>query len=173
MLAVSLHLHSGIERSDYFTQRILEAKKQGAIENLEDFEKLLAALAADQTRRIQELRTLLQELRRRQEQDDYLTVVIGGDFNFEPHSPEYQELMLAELRDSHMIAEPRNELHSYDPTNPLIDSGNPTLPAALIQAFKGLPESRQRANVEEDRTRGSARRDGSISCSPCREEFDH
>ena len=151
MLAVSLHLHSGIERSQYFTQRILEAKKQGIIENLEDFEKLLTALAADQTRRIQELRTLLQELGRRQEQDDYLTVVIGGDFNFEPHSPEYQELMLVGLRDSHMIAQPQNELHSYDPTNPLIDSGNPTLPAALIQAIKGLPESRQRAIVEEYR----------------------
>jgi endonuclease/exonuclease/phosphatase family metal-dependent hydrolase len=151
MLAVSLHLHSGIERSEYFTKRIIEAKEQGKIENLEDFEKLLTALAADQSRRIQELRTLLQELRKRQEQDDYLAVVIGGDFNFEPHSPEYQELMLAGLQDSHMIAEPQNELHSYDPSNPLIDSGNPTLPTELIQAIQGLPESRQRAIVAEYR----------------------
>lgn len=151
ILVVSLHLHSGIERSAYFTQRILEAKEQGRIENPGDFERLLAALAADQTRRIQEIRTLLQELRRRQEQDAYLAVVIGGDFNFEPDSPEYQELMLAGLRDSHMIAEPQNELHSYDPTNPLVDSENATMPAALTRAIQGLPENRQRAIIAEYR----------------------
>ena len=151
MLAVSLHLHSGIERNEYFIQRIVEAKEQGRIANPEEFDKLLTALVADQTRRIQELRTLLQELRKRQEQEEYQAVVIGGDFNFEPHSPEYQELMLAGLRDSHMIAEPQNELHSYDPTNPLIDSGNPTLPTELIQAIRGLSESRQRMIVTEYR----------------------
>jgi endonuclease/exonuclease/phosphatase family metal-dependent hydrolase len=47
ILAVSLHLHSGIERSNYFSQRILEAKEQGQIEHPENFEKLLAALATD------------------------------------------------------------------------------------------------------------------------------
>lgn len=151
MLAVSLHLHSGIERNEYFIQRIVEAKERGQIDNPEEFDKLLIALAADQTRRIREVRTLLQELRRRQEQDDYLAVVIGGDFNFEPHSPEYQELMLAGLRDSHMFAEPLNELHSYDPSNPLIDSGNLTLPTELIQAIQGLSESRQRMIITEYR----------------------
>jgi len=151
ILAVSLHLHSGIERNEYFIQRIVEAKARGRIENPEEFDTLLGALAADQTRRIQELRTLLQELRKRQAQEEYLAIVIGGDFNFEPHSPEYQELMLAGLRDSHMIAEPQSELHSYDPTNPLINTDNPTLPAALIQAIQGLSESRQRMIVTEYR----------------------
>jgi len=31
-LAVSLHLHSGIERTAYFIQRVIEAEKQGRVE---------------------------------------------------------------------------------------------------------------------------------------------
>ncbi len=151
MLAVSLHLHSGIERNEYFIQQIREAKEQGRLENPEDFQKVLAALAADQDRRIKELQTLLQELRRLQTQDEYLAVVIGGDFNFEPDSPEYRELERAGLRDSHTIAQPETDLRTYDPQNPIASHEKERVPAALSRAIEGLSESRQQKIIAEYR----------------------
>jgi endonuclease/exonuclease/phosphatase family metal-dependent hydrolase len=151
LIVVSLHLHSGIERNEYFIQRILEAKEQGQIEKPEEFEKLLAALAADQERRLRELRTLLGELRRLKDRDDYLAVVIGGDFNFEPDSPEYRELKAAGLRDSHTMAQPDRELHTYDPQNSAGDRDTGAVPGELTRAIAGLPERRQQAILAEYR----------------------
>ena len=63
-LAVSLHLHSGIERTTYFIERVTEAEEQGRIgrEALQDF---VSALEQDQNRRFGEIRVLVTELRRR------------------------------------------------------------------------------------------------------------
>jgi endonuclease/exonuclease/phosphatase family metal-dependent hydrolase len=151
ILAVSLHLHSGIERNEYFIQQIREAKEQGQLQDPEHFDKVLAALVASQDRRIKELRTLMRELGKLQGQDDYLAVVIGGDFNFEPDSPEYHELESAGLRDSHTIAQPETELYTYDPQNPIVSPETEAVPAALSSAIKGLPESRQQRIIAEYR----------------------
>ena len=153
ILAVSLHLHSGIERSEFFIRQIREAKAQGQLPDPEHFDKLLAALVADQDRRIGEIRTLMQELKRlkAQAQQDYLSVIIGGDFNFEPDSPEYRELELAGLQDSHAIAQHETELHTYDPQNPIAGYEKEALPAALTRAIRGLPESRRRNIIAEYR----------------------
>jgi endonuclease/exonuclease/phosphatase family metal-dependent hydrolase len=159
VIVVSVHLHSGISRNEYFIQRIREAKEEGRLENPEEFDKVLAALEADQNRRIKELRTLIRELRRLQAQEDYLAVVIGGDFNFEPDSPEYQELKLAGLRDSHTIAQLDSELHTYDPQNPMVSREQEAVPAALSRAIGGLPEDRQQRILAEYRDGiGQARR---------------
>jgi endonuclease/exonuclease/phosphatase family metal-dependent hydrolase len=150
-LAVSLHLHSDIERNEYFIQQIREAKEQGQLQNPEHFDKVLTALAANQDRRIKELRTLMRELGRLQGQDDYLAVVIGGDFNFEPDSPEYHELELAGLQDSHTMAQPETPLHTYDLQNPIVNPETEAVPAALRSAIAGLPESRQERIIAEYR----------------------
>ena len=150
-LAVSLHLHSGIERNEYFIQLIREATAQGQLQDPEHFDKVLAALAANQDRRIMELRTLMRELGRLQGQDDYLAVVIGGDFNFEPDSPEYHELELAGLQDSYTIAQPDTELHTYDLQNPMVNPETEPVPAALSRAIEDLPESRKQSIIAEYR----------------------
>jgi endonuclease/exonuclease/phosphatase family metal-dependent hydrolase len=94
LLAVSLHLHSGIERDEYFTERIIVAQLQGRIPNTGEAQHILAALAEDRDRRIEELRILVQKLRTLQAEKNHLGVIIGGDFNFEPDSLEYRTLYM-------------------------------------------------------------------------------
>jgi len=152
-LAVSLHLHSGIERAEYFIQEINQAREEGRLPNEVDWQEVEAALRDGQERRIQELRTLLQELRKRQAEEDYLGAVIGGDFNFEPDSPEYRELEQVGLTDTSTIAGHEHELHTYDPQqNPLADPEEEALPTALSQAIKNLPQ------IEQEKVIGSYRK---------------
>ena len=144
ILAVSLHLHSGIERDEYFIQKINQAREEGRLPNDDDLQEVSAALQDDQERRIQELRTLLQELRKRQAEEDYIGAVIGGDFNFEPDSPEYRELEQAGLTDTYTIARHKRELYTYDPLqNPVAGHEEEALPTALSQAIKSLPQNEQ------------------------------
>ena len=105
-LAVSLHLHSGIERDEYFTERIIVGQLEGRIPREGEAQQILAALEQDRDRRLEELRTLVRELRRLKAQEHYAFVVIGGDFNFEPDSPEYRALQDAGLKDTHMLVSP-------------------------------------------------------------------
>ena len=158
-LAVSLHLHSGIERTAYFIQRVTEAEEQGRIrrEALQDF---VSALEQDQNRRLGEIRVLVTELRRLLTEEPDLGVIIGGDFNFEPDSPEYRDLLTAGLTDTHMIASPSNEMYSYDPEqNAMVRQEERTIPASLRQAMANLPEAEQRRIVEGYRNgMGQARR---------------
>jgi len=144
ILAVSLHLHSGIERDEYFIQKINQAREEGRLPNDNDLQEVQAALRDDQERRIQELRILLQELRKRQAEEDYVGAVIGGDFNFEPDSPEYRELEQAGLTDTHTIAGHERELYTYDPQqNPVAGHEEEALPTALSLAIKSLPQNEQ------------------------------
>ena len=144
LLAVSLHLHSGIERDEYFTERIIVGQLQGRIPKEGEAQQILAALAEDRERRIEELRILVQKLRTLQTEGHYVGVVIGGDFNFEPDSPEYRALYDAGLRDTYMLARRTGELHSYDPTtNPIAQDEEVTLPSALSSIVQAMPEAEQ------------------------------
>lgn len=158
-LAVSLHLHSGIERTAYFIQRVTEAEEQGRIgrEAVQDF---VAALEQDQNRRLGEIRVLVAELQRLLAKERHLGVVLGGDFNFEPNSPEYRELQAAGLRDTHMIAGPGIDLYSYDPQqNAVVRQEELSIPPSLRQALTNLPEAEQQRIVEDYRNgMGQARR---------------
>lgn len=145
-LAVNLHLHSGIERTAYFLQRVNEVEEQGILrpEELQDF---VAALDEDQNRRLDEIRVLIKELLRLQAEGTYLGTVVGGDFNFEPDSPEYRELRRAGLRDTYVITSPRGNLYSYDPEQNVIASREElTLPPSLRKAMTNLPEGRTAKN---------------------------
>jgi endonuclease/exonuclease/phosphatase family metal-dependent hydrolase len=144
LLAVSLHLHSGIERDEYFTERIIVGQLQGRIPKEGEAQQILAALAEDRERRIEELRILVKKLRTLQTEGHYVGVVIGGDFNFEPDSPEYRALYDAGLRDTYMLARRTGELHSYDPTsNPIAQHEEVTLPPALSSIVQAMPEAEQ------------------------------
>ncbi len=148
LLAVSLHLHSGIERDQYFIQRMTEAEKEGRIQH-DDYQEILAALTEDQERRLGELRMLVDELHRLHAEERYAGVIIGGDFNFEPGSPEYRELERAGLRDTYVIARSSSQLYTYDPQqNPIAIHEEVTIPAALTRAIRNMPPSEQQKVIE-------------------------
>ena len=148
VLAVSLHLHSGIERNAFFIQKINEAVEQGRARR-EDLDDLVAAMEQDQERRLSEIRLLLKEMQKLNEGGTYLGVIIGGDFNFEPDDPEYRELEGAGLRDSYTIASPQSEVYSLDPQrNVIAGQGIREVPSALREAIKRLPESQQKKVLE-------------------------
>jgi len=100
---VSLHWHSGIERTAYFIQKVTEAVEQGTLRR-EDLQDFVAALEESQNRRLDEIRVLVKELSRLQAEETYLRAIVGGDFNFEPGSQEYEELRRAGLIDTYLIA---------------------------------------------------------------------
>lgn len=149
LLAVSLHLHSGIERDEYFTERIIVAQLQGRIPREGEAQQILAALAEDRERRIEELRILVQKLRTLQSEGNHLGVIIGGDFNFEPDSPEYRALYEAGLKDTYMLARHTGELYSYDPKdNPVAQHEEVALPPALSSIVKAMPEAEQQKIID-------------------------
>jgi endonuclease/exonuclease/phosphatase family metal-dependent hydrolase len=142
VLAVSLHLHSGIERDEYFTQRIVVGQLEGRIPNEGAARQILAALAQDQERRLEELRTLVRELRTRQTEGHYAGIIVGGDFNFEPDSPEYRALQEAGLKDTYVLARHTGELQSYNPQhNPIAQHEEEALPSALSSVVQAMPEA--------------------------------
>jgi endonuclease/exonuclease/phosphatase family metal-dependent hydrolase len=148
ILAVSLHLHSGIERNAFFIQKINEAVDQGRARR-EDFESVVTAIQQDLDRRIGEIRVLVKELQKLQAETTYLGAIIGGDFNFEPDDPEYQELERAGLRDTYTIASPEIEIYSLDPQrNVIAEQGLREVPSELRGAIKRLPESQQKKILE-------------------------
>lgn len=148
LLAVSLHLHSGLERNAFFIHKIDEAVAQGKGRR-EDFEGIVAAMEQDQERRLDEIRLLVKELEKLQADGTSLGAIIGGDFNFEPDDPEYLELERAGLRDTYMIASSDSDVHSLDPQrNVIAGQGTREVPSALRDAMKRLPESQQRQIVE-------------------------
>lgn len=149
LLAVSLHLHSGIERDEYFTERIIVGQLQGRIPKEGEAQQILAALAEDRERRIEELRILVQKLRTLQTEGHYVGVVIGGDFNFEPDSPEYRTLYDAGLKDTYMLARHTGDLQSYDPQrNPIAQHEEVALPPALSSIVQAMPEEERQRVID-------------------------
>ncbi len=159
-VAVSLHLHSGIERDEYFIQQIEAARAEGRLPKKDEYEQVLQVLIEDRKRRLDELRVLIANLKTLQVERDYAGVILGGDFNFEPGSPEYQELEAAGLKDTYMLASPTNELRSYDPQhNPIARHEEVNLPPTLSSLIHTLSETEQQRIVARYRQGiGEARR---------------
>ncbi|HJT19850.1 MAG TPA: endonuclease/exonuclease/phosphatase family protein [Nitrospira sp.] len=148
LLAVSLHLHSGIERNAFFIRKINEAVEQGRVQR-QDFEGIVAAMERDQQRRLDEIRVLIKEIQRLQAGGVYLGTIVGGDFNFEPDDPEYRELERAGLRDTYTIAHADKEVYSLDPErNVIAGLGVREVPPALRDAMRRLPEHQQQKVLE-------------------------
>jgi endonuclease/exonuclease/phosphatase family metal-dependent hydrolase len=148
LLAVSLHLHSGIERNAYFIQKLNEAVEQGRARP-EDIERIVNSMEQDLERRLNEIRVLVKELQKLQAEGSYLGAIVGGDFNFEPGDPEYRELERLGLRDTYTIASRDGDISSLDPQrNVLASQGERQVPSELREAIKRLPESEQRKVLE-------------------------
>jgi endonuclease/exonuclease/phosphatase family metal-dependent hydrolase len=148
LLAVSLHLHSGIERNAFFIQRISEAIEDGRARH-EDFEDIVAVIEQDQNRRLDEIRLLVKELQKLDGSGHYIGTIVGGDFNFEPDDPEYRELERAGLKDTYVIANSHTEVYSLNPQqNVIARKGVREVPSTLREAMKRLPQSQQQKILE-------------------------
>ncbi len=148
VIAVSLHLHSGIERNAFFIQKINQAVEEGRARR-EDLEGIVAAMEQDEARRLGEIRLLVSEIQTLQAEGTYQGVIVGGDFNFEPDDPEYRELERAGLRDTFAIASSRSEVYSLDPQrNVIAGQGVREVPSALRDAMARLPQSQQQKILE-------------------------
>jgi endonuclease/exonuclease/phosphatase family metal-dependent hydrolase len=144
-LVVNTHLHSGLERDAHFLRQLAEAQEQGKAQP-EEVEKLVAALEQGQRWRLAEVRTLIDEVLKLKARRQSLGVILGGDLNFEPDSPEYQELEKMGLRDTLALATSSGEVHSYDPQqNVIAGQATADVPSGLRRAVAHLSESdRQR-----------------------------
>jgi endonuclease/exonuclease/phosphatase family metal-dependent hydrolase len=144
-LIADVHLHSGIEGDGYLLRRLNQAKADGRLKHVDDLER---ELIQDQRARIEELDVLLAELRRLNANGAYATVLIGGDFNFEPGDPEYRELVRLGLTDSYTRAVHDGELASYDPRyDALTEEDATTVPEDLKRKLVPLYEE-ERAAIE-------------------------
>ena len=125
-----------------------------------EYEQVLRALIEDRKRRLDELRILIANLKTLLMEQHYGGVILGGDFNFEPGSPEYQKLLAAGLKDTYMLASPTAELRSYDPQhNPLARHEEVTLPPTLSSIIQTLSEAEQQRIIAAYRQGiGEARR---------------
>ena len=148
-LVSTAHLHSGIERDMYFLHELKDAHRQG---RLMHSDHLMDALRADQELRLREVHVWLNALHRYRDEGPYAGLIIGGDFNFEPGSPEYQELERLGFKDTEEPAMSEHTLYSYNPeTNPLAGHEEEQLPRELTDAIADEPAEERQAIISRYR----------------------
>ena len=137
-LVASTHLHSGIEAGAPFLATLERAHRTGYLPRYPEFRW---DVEQDRLRRIGELDRLTRTLRSFRRQGAYVGFAAGGDFNFEPDFPEYEEALLLKLTDGYHLAQQTEELYTADPQhNGLIDIGDDTaFPDPLQRVFNELP----------------------------------
>ncbi len=138
-LIASTHLHSGIEAGAIFLEGLERAHGSGYLARYPAFRW---QIDLSRLRRIGELDLLTRTLRQFRRNGAYAGFAMGGDFNFEPDFPEYEEARLLRLTDAYTIAARGGDLFTADPErNRLIQAGLETgLPPAVQLVFRGLPE---------------------------------
>jgi endonuclease/exonuclease/phosphatase family metal-dependent hydrolase len=118
-LLANVHLHSGIEGDAHFLAQLSRAHHQG---RLRHYTHLKAALSNDQQERLGELHTLLHELQRLNTNHGYAGLIVAGDFNFEPSSPEYVEVKSLGLMDTYSRTRQRLSMATYDPASDVLSA---------------------------------------------------
>jgi len=134
----STHLHSGIEAGAPLLSTLERAYDAGYLPRYPEFRW---EVETDRLRRIGELDKLTRTLMTFRREGAYAGLAIGGDYNFEPDFPEYEEASLLRLTDAYRVARTDGELYTADPQrNGLIQIGDEiTFPAPLRRLFKELP----------------------------------
>lgn len=137
-LVVSTHLHSGMEAGSDFL-RILERAHGGGL--LPRYPEFRWEIEQDRLRRIGELDKLFRTLRTFRRQGAYAGLAAGGDFNFEPDFPEYEEATRLRITDAGQPTTGGLKLYTADPQrNAWIHIGEEAaFPAPLQRVFKELP----------------------------------
>ena len=143
-LVASVHQHSGLEGGASFIQKLSKVHEQG---QLDRYPQVKWEFEKPQIQRTDGLATMMRGLRKLDRRDDYAGWILGGDFNFEPEDPEYEEATgRLRLLDTSSIATRSGELFTFDPgRNPInVEEMDPNMPASLENALsKEKPENRQ------------------------------
>ena len=142
-LVTSLHLHSGFETGQGFLQILANLHAQGRFDRYPWFQWEIDKV---RLRRIREVSTLMRELYRLNQEGAYAGMAIGGDFNFEPDFPEYEEANLLRIVDTFTLAKHDGEQFTADPVrNGLIRLGpEPTIPDLLEKELSDVsPETKE------------------------------
>lgn len=150
-LIAATHLHSGFEAGAHFLGQMERAHGAGFLTRYPAFRW---GIDQSRLRRIGELNLLTRTLRTFRRDGVYAGIAIGGDFNFEPDFPEYEEAVLLRLTDAFALAARDGELYTADPQqNQWIrvpEDLEP--PAELQQVFKTLPPELQLKALEAYRS---------------------
>jgi endonuclease/exonuclease/phosphatase family metal-dependent hydrolase len=124
-LVVNVHKHSGLDASIEFLSKLEEMHAQDELVNYEAIKKTFKEPVSKRKEGLAILDSALQKLR---QTGRYTGVVLGGDFNFEPHSREYQKVARLGFKDTHELSRHEGELFTLDPIgNDLIYDGDEPL----------------------------------------------
>jgi endonuclease/exonuclease/phosphatase family metal-dependent hydrolase len=130
-LVVNVHKHSGLDSSVEFLSKLKEAHAQ---EELPDYKAIKKKLKEPATKRKEGLAILNAALHKLRQTGQYDGVVLGGDFNFEPQSREYQKVARLGFNDTHELSHHQGELFTLDPIgNDLIYDGDEPLILDLLK----------------------------------------
>ena len=134
-LVASVHQHSGLEGGASFIQKLSKTHDQ---DQLDRYHHVKWEFEKPQIQRIDGLATMMRGLRKLDRRDDYAGFILGGDFNFEPEDPEYQEATVRlGLLDTSSIAARSGDVFTYDPGRNAInvEEMDPNIPKALSKAL--------------------------------------
>jgi endonuclease/exonuclease/phosphatase family metal-dependent hydrolase len=124
-LVVNVHKHSGLDGSIEFLAKLEEMHAQNELVNYEAIKKTFKEPVSKRKEGLAILDAALQQLRQTAR---YVGVVLGGDFNFEPQSREYQKVLRLGFLDTHELSRHQGELFTLDPIgNDLIYDGDEPL----------------------------------------------
>jgi len=124
-LVANVHKHSGLDGSIEFLSKLEEMHAQEELVNYEAIKKTFKEPVSKRKEGLAILDSALQKLR---QTGRYTGVVLGGDFNFEPQSREYQKVARLGFKDTHELSRHEGELFTLDPIgNDLIYDGDEPL----------------------------------------------
>ncbi len=124
-LVVNVHKHSGLDGSLEFLSKLEEMHAQEELGNYEVIKNTFKDPVKKRKEGLTILDAAVQKLR---QTGRYEGVVMGGDFNFEPHSREYQKMVGLGFIDTHKLSPHQGELFTLDPIgNDLIYDGDEPL----------------------------------------------
>ena len=122
---VNVHKHSGLDVSLEFLSKLAARSAQDELINYEAIKQTFKESVSKRKEGLVILDAALQRLR---QTDRYEGVVLGGDFNFEPHSREYQKVARLGFKDTHELSHHQGEFFTLDPIgNDLIYDGDEPL----------------------------------------------
>lgn len=111
-LLASTHLHSGFEAGTPFLRTLSDLHREGRFQRYAHFKW---DIDQSRLRRIGELNVLTRTLNKLKRDHAYAGIVIGGDLNFEPDFPEYEEVRLLRFSDTSEAALQDRDLFTADP----------------------------------------------------------
>jgi len=142
-LVANVHNHSGLDVTGEFLDQLEDWRVEGRFPDGDDVRKQFDTPIKNRKRG---LAALMKDLDQRLDSGRYEGLLVAGDFNFAPHSAEYEKAIRLGLIDTHAISSHEGELYSLDPIrNDLVFDGDEPEVSGLLQAAiaKGSPEAQQ------------------------------